>query len=196
MSNRKVGHTTTKNTKKKVVKPLPESPLNHNVNPFKDGDAIVGVLCVIEGINNNTPLRFAFPKNRITSPMVSDDFDWIETRRNIMGDIGSLYYAFKNYDKVKDNINGLEQKDIFNQLVEATGAYVTVVCNIDKDKIKSTYQLEDSIGVIFGFTYTDEKSGEYNIQETQQGIHFSDYESWITNTSEFKQQINSKTNLD
>lgn len=192
MPNRKVGHTTTKNTKKKVVKAAAQVPLNHNVNPFKDGDAIVGVLCVIEGVNNNTPLRFAFPKNRITSPMVQDDFDWVEARRNIMGDIGSLHYALKNYDKVKDNVNGLAQQDIFNQLIEATGAYVTVVCNIDKEKINGAYQLDDSIGIIFGFTYTDEDSGEYNIKETQQGIHFSDYESWVANTDNLKEQINSQ----
>jgi len=192
MSNRKAGHTTTKNTKKKVLKPVAETPLNHNVNPFKEGEALVGVMCVIEGVDNQTPLRFAFAKNRITSPMVQDDFDWVEARKNIMGDVGSLYYAYKNYDKVKDNLNDLTQQNIFSQLIEAVGAYITVVCNIDKEKIESTYQLEDSIGIIFGFTYTDQDSGDYNIKETQQGIHFSDYESWVASTSDFKQQINSQ----
>ena len=192
MSNRKAGHTTTKNTKKKVVKPVAETPLNHNVNPFKDGEALVGVLCVIEGVDNQTPLRFAFAKNRITSPMVQDGFDWVEARKNIMADVGSLYYAYKNYNIIKDNLNGLSQQDIFKQLIEATGAYITVVCNIDKEKIENTYQLEDSIGIIFGFTYADEESGDYNIKETQQGIHFSDYESWVASTSDFKQQINSQ----
>lgn len=196
MSNRKAGHTTTKNTKKKIVKPMVEPPLNNNINLFKEGDAVVGVLCVIEDLDNHTPLRFAFAKNRITSPMAQDDFDWVEARKNIMGDVGSLYYAYKNYDKVKDNLNGLSQQNIFKQLIEATGAYITVVCIIDKEKIESEFKLEDSVGIVFGFTYNDDEIGNYNIVETQKGIHFSDYERWVVSTDDVKEQINSQTNLD
>lgn len=190
MSKRKTGHTTTKNTKKKVIK-KPQPTLNQNTDLFKDGNTVVGVMCIIENIDGLTPLRFAFSKSRLTSNI--NDFDLQEARTNIMGDVGSLYYALKNYNKIKDTLNGITEQQLLEQLMEAVGSFIIIVCNMDMEQIESTFKTEDNIGIIFGFEFREEeKEGDYTIKESKDGINFVDYENWMINTNSFREDLETK----
>jgi hypothetical protein len=48
------------------------------------------------------------------------------------------------------------------------------------------------MGLIFGFTFSVDSAkekGNYSIHETQVGLNFSDYESWVETTNEWKEQM-------
>ena len=114
MSNRKVGHTTTKNTKKKSVKQTA------NTGP-QNNEPIVGVMCVIENKEGITPLRFAFPKVHLEPPTDISNLNLEEARETAIRDIGQLYYALTNYDKIKSTLGDLQQADVFNKLISTSG---------------------------------------------------------------------------
>jgi len=184
MSKRKTGHTTTKNTQKKSTKPTSiTDPLQHE-------NAIIGVMCIIDNKEQITPLRFAFPKVHLYDYIFPIDANLLELRENAMKDVGQLYYALTNYDKVKSTLRDLTQADIFNKLVEATGAFVMVVAEIDKlNLIEANFKVEESIGCIFGFTYADNEDGSFTIEETQGGINYTDYTSWLESTNNLKEKV-------
>jgi hypothetical protein len=197
MSKRKTGHTTTKNTQKKSVKKVKETnaTFQQNVDLFKDGDGLVGVMCVIEYGDITTPIRFAFAKSRILEDL---EGDFEQARNAATSDIGMLYYALQNYEDIKDTLQGHSRPQVFNLLVEAIGAFIVIVTQIEKDNIAANFKAEDSMGIIFGFTFSvdpAQEKGNYSIQETQVGLHFSDYESWSEATNEWKEQMAAEATL-
>ena len=188
MSRKKTGHTTTKNTQKKRVKET-NATFQQNTDQLKN-EPVVGVMCVIDNKETITPIRFAFPKIHLSNFQLPIDMNLEVARQNVMGDIGQLYYAVTNYNEVKSTLGELTQANMFDKLVEAVGTFVTIVSQQEKDSIATNFKPYDSVGIIFGFTYTDkEKSGEYTIQETQTGFHFTDFESWMETTNNFKEEV-------
>jgi hypothetical protein len=188
MSKRKTGHTTTKNTQKKSTKPT------SIIDQLGPENPILGVMCVIDNKEQITPLRFAFPKHHLYDYIFPIDANLLELRENAMRDVGQLYYALTNYDKVKSTLGNLIEVDLFNKLVEAAGAFVMVVAQIDKESIEANFKTEDSMGCIFGFNYADNEDGSFTIEETQVGIHFTDYNSWLESTNNFKEEVNKVKN--
>jgi hypothetical protein len=184
MSKRKVGHTTTKNTQKKSTKPTSITDQLGPENP------IVGVMCVIDNKEQITPLRFAFPKVHLEPPTDISNLNLDEARETAIRDIGQLYYALTNYDKIKSTLGDLQQADVFNKLIEAAGSFIVVVAHQDKDVIATNFKPEDSVGVIVGFNYDDNEDGSFNIQLTASGINYTEYKGWLESTNNFKQQIN------
>ena len=188
MSNRKTGHMTTKNTQKKRVKET-NADFQNNVDQLSD-EPVVGVICVIENNETITPVRFAFPKIHLSNYVPEIGTNLESLRESIMNDVGSLYYATTNYDLVKSGLDNLTQADMFNKMVEAIGAYVTVVSHIEKETITNNFGPYHSFGVIFGFTYNDNsETGEFNIIETPTGFNFTDFESWMESTNKFKEEV-------
>jgi hypothetical protein len=191
MSKKKTGHTTTKNTQKKSVKNVKASnaTFQQNVDLFKDGDGLVGVMCVIEYGDITTPIRFAFPKSRILMDL---EGDMEAARDSATSDIGMLYYALQNYEDIKGTLAGHSRPQVFNMLVEAIGAFIVIITQINKDNIAANFKAEDSMGIVFGFTFSVDpakEKGNYSIHETQVGLHFSDYQSWVETTNEWKEQM-------
>lgn len=196
MSKRKTGHTTTKNTQKKRVKQT-NADFQNNVDQLSN-EPVVGVICVIENNETITPVRFAFPKIHLSNYVPEPGTDLLSLRETVMKDVGSLYYSVTNYDLVKPSLDNLPQKgldkisqaDLFNRLVEAIGAYVTVVSQIEKETITNNFGPYHSVGVIFGFTYNDNpETGDFNIIETPTGFNFTDFESWMESTNKFKEEV-------